>query len=164
MLSGDNKESVEDVANEIGIDEAYYKLLPQDKFEWIKLNKDNYKIGYVGDGLNDAPSLTLADVGFSMGLKGISASIEASDIVISNDNPAKIPQAIKISKQTRKIVWENIILSAVVKITFLTLGACGVTGMLSAVIADVGVTLIAILNSLRALIYKHKYKKINKSK
>lgn len=164
MLSGDNKESVEDVANEIGIDEAYYKLLPQDKFEWIKLNKDNYKIGYVGDGLNDAPSLTLADVGFSMGLKGISASIEASDIVISNDNPAKIPQAIKISKQTRKIVWENIILSAVVKITFLALGACGVTGMLSAVIADVGVTLIAILNSLRALIYKHKYKKINKSK
>lgn len=164
MLSGDNKESVEDVANEIGIDEAYYKLLPQDKFEWIKLNKDNYKIGYVGDGLNDAPSLTLADVGFSMGLKGISASIEASDIVISNDNPAKIPQAIKISKQTRKIVWENIILSAVVKITFLTLGACGITGMLSAVIADVGVTLIAILNSLRALIYKHKYKKINKSK
>lgn len=164
MLSGDNKETVEDVANEIGIDEAYYKLLPQDKFEWIKLNKDNYKIGYVGDGLNDAPSLTLADVGFSMGLKGISASIEASDIVISNDNPAKIPQAIKISKQTRKIVWENIILSAVVKITFLTLGACGVTGMLSAVIADVGVTLIAILNSLRALMYKHKYKKINKSK
>ncbi len=164
MLSGDNKETVEDVANEIGIDEAYYKLLPQDKFEWIKLNKDNYKIGYVGDGLNDAPSLTLADVGFSMGLKGISASIEASDIVISNDNPEKIPQAIKISKQTRKIVWENIILSAVVKITFLTLGACGVTGMLSAVIADVGVTLIAILNSLRALIYKHKYKKINKSK
>lgn len=164
MLSGDNKETVEDVANEIGIDEAYYKLLPQDKFEWIKLNKGNYKIGYVGDGLNDAPSLTLADVGFSMGLKGISASIEASDIVISNDNPAKIPQAIKISKQTRKIVWENIILSAVVKITFLTLGACGVTGMLSAVIADVGVTLIAILNSLRALMYKHKYKKINKSK
>lgn len=164
MLSGDNKETVEDVANEIGIDEAYYKLLPQDKFEWIKLNKDNYRIGYVGDGLNDAPSLTLADVGFSMGLKGISASIEASDIVISNDNPEKIPQAIKISKQTRKIVWENIILSAVVKITFLTLGACGVTGMLSAVIADVGVTLIAILNSLRALIYKHKYKKINKSK
>lgn len=164
MLSGDNKETVEDVANEIGIDEAYYKLLPQDKFEWIKLNKDNYKIGYVGDGLNDAPSLTLADVGFSMGLKGISASIEASDIVISNDNPAKIPQAIKISKQTRKIVWENIILSAVVKITFLTLGACGITGMLSAVIADVGVTLIAILNSLRALMYKHKYKKINKSK
>lgn len=164
MLSGDNKETVEDVANEIGIDEAYYKLLPQDKFEWIKLNKDNYKIGYVGDGLNDAPSLTLADVGFSMGLKGISASIEASDIVISNDNPEKIPQAIKISKQTRKIVWENIILSAVVKITFLTLGACGVTGMLSAVIADVGVTLIAILNSLRALMYKHKYKKINKSK
>ena len=159
MLSGDNKETVEEVANEIGIDEAYSKLLPQDKFEWIKLNKDNYKIGYVGDGLNDAPSLTLADVGFSMGLKGISASIEASDIVIANDNPEKISQSVKISKFTRKIVWGNIILSAVVKITFLTLGAFGITGMLSAVIADVGVTLIAILNSLRALTYKNRPKK-----
>jgi len=158
MLSGDNQETVEEVANKIGIDEAYSKLLPQDKFEWIKSNKEKYKVGYVGDGLNDAPSLTLADVGFSMGLKGISASIEASDIVIANDNPEKISQAVEISKFTRKIVWENILLSAVIKITFLTLGALGITGMLGAVIADVGVTLIAILNSLRALTNKHSKK------
>lgn len=158
MLSGDNQETVEEVAKKIGIDEAYSNLLPQDKFEWIKANKEKYKIGYVGDGLNDAPSLTLADVGFSMGLKGISASIEASDIVIANDNPEKISQAVEISKFTRKIVWENILLSAVIKITFLTLGALGITGMLGAVIADVGVTLIAILNSLRALTNKHSKK------
>ena len=113
-------------------------------------------MAYVGDGINDAPSLTLADVGISMGLNGSEASIEASDIVIANDNPQKIVEAIKISKFTRKIVWQNIILSAVIKLTFLTLGALGITGMLSAVIADVGVTLLAILNSLRVLRYNGK--------
>lgn len=156
MLSGDNEEVVKSVASEIGIESCYSNLLPQDKFNFIEeCKKDSsVKIGYVGDGLNDAPSLTLADVGFCMGLKGNSASIEASDIVISNDNVEKIPLAIKISKYTRKIVWQNIILSAVIKISFLTLGALGVTGMLSAVIADVGVTLAAILNSLRALNHK----------
>ena len=98
-----------------------------------------------------------------MGLGGAEASIEASDIVIANDNPAKIVDGIKISKFTRKIVWQNIIISAVIKATFLTLGAFGVTGMLSAVIADVGVTLLAILNSLRALNYSpNKNNKNNK--
>lgn len=156
MLSGDNEEVVRRVSEEVGIDKAYSSLLPEEKFNFIEeCKKDsNLLIGYVGDGLNDAPSLTLADVGFCMGLKGNSASIEASDIVISNDNPEKIPLAIQISKYTRKIVWQNIILSALIKITFLTLGAIGVTGMLSAVIADVGVTLAAILNSLRALTHK----------
>ncbi len=160
MLSGDTKSVAENVAKEVGIDETYAELLPQDKFEWIKNAKEskNINIGYVGDGLNDAPSLTLANVGFCMGLKGNSASIEASDIVIANDNIQKIPQAVEISKYTRKIVWQNIILSAVIKITFLTLGAFGVTGMLSAVAADVGVTLVAILNSLRALTHKTQQK------
>ena len=98
-----------------------------------------------------------------MGLGGAEASIEASDIVIANDNPAKIVDGIKISKVTRKIVWQNIIISAVIKATFLTLGAFGITGMLSAVIADVGVTLLAILNSLRALNYSpNKHNKNNK--
>lgn len=158
MLSGDNEKIVNHVASKIGINQAFSNLLPQDKFNWIedaKLNKKN-KIGYVGDGLNDAPSLTLADVGFSMGLKGNAASIEASDIVLANDNPEKIVEAIKISRYTKKIVWENIALAAGVKLIFLSLGAFGITGMLSAVIADVGVTLIAILNSLRALKYKAK--------
>lgn len=164
MLSGDNDQTVQKVADEIGIDEAHSKLLPEDKFKWIESQKQTKtQIGYVGDGINDAPSLSLADVGISMGLNGSSASIEASDIVIANDNPQKIVDGIKISKFTRKIVWQNIILSAAIKVIFLTLGAFGVTGMLSAVIADVGVTLLAILNSLRALKYspnkpqKHKH-------
>lgn len=157
MLSGDNESVVKDVAKEVGLDEAYGKLLPEDKYKFIETQKNNKVVmAYVGDGINDAPSLTLADVGISMGLNGSEASIEASDIVIANDNPQKIVEAIKISKFTRKIVWQNIILSAVIKLTFLTLGAFGITGMLSAVIADVGVTLVAILNSLRALKYNGK--------
>ena len=99
----------------------------------------------------------LADVGISMGISGSSASIEASDIVLVDDNPNKVPLAIKLSKFTRKIVWENILLSAGIKLLFLILGAVGVTGMLEAVIADVGVTLVAVLNSIRAL--KHTPKK-----
>lgn len=155
LLSGDNKESVEAVGKTIGIDEVKYQLLPQDKFAYIDNIKTTSKmqIGYVGDGINDAPSLTRADVGISMGINGSPASIEASDVVLVDDNPDKVATAIKISKYTRKIVWQNIILSAVVKVTFLLLGSFGITGMLSAVFADVGVTLIAILNSLRALKY-----------
>lgn len=157
MLSGDNESVVKDVAKEVGLDEAYGKLLPEDKYKFIENQKNNKVVmAYVGDGINDAPSLTLSDVGISMGLNGSEASIEASDIVIANDNLQKIVEAIKISKFTRKIVWQNIILSAVIKLTFLTLGAFGITGMLSAVIADVGVTLVAILNSLRALKYNGK--------
>lgn len=155
LLSGDNKETVEKVGAELGVDEVKYQLLPQDKFKWIdNLKKTNkVQIGYVGDGINDAPSLTRADVGISMGINGSPASIEASDVVLVDDNPDKAATAIKISKYTRKIVWQNITLSAVVKVLFLSLGAFGITGMLSAVFADVGVTLIAILNSLRALKY-----------
>jgi len=158
LLSGDNEQIVKTVAEHIGINEYYSNLLPQQKFEKIeeyKKEKNNI-IAYVGDGINDAPSLALADVGISMGINGSSVSIESSDIVLVDDNPNKIHKAIRLSKYTRKIVWQNIILSAVIKITFLTLGALGVTGMLSAVIADVGVTVLAILNSLRALLYKNK--------
>ena len=154
MLSGDNTTTVTKVANEVGINDAYSNLLPQEKYEWIKNNKEKQSIAYVGDGLNDAPSLAVSTVGFCMGIKGNSASIEASDVVISNDNPEKIPQSIQISKYTRKIVWQNILFSLIVKVLFLTLGSFGVTGMLSAVIADVGVTVLAILNSLRALTHK----------
>lgn len=158
MLSGDNEKVVKQVANEIEIDEYHSGLLPQDKFEYIESQKQNETVhlGYVGDGINDAPALMLADVGISMGISGSTASIEASDVVLSTDNPEKVATAIKISKYTRKIVWQNIILSAIIKITFLTLGTIGITGMLSAVIADVGVTVLAILNSLRALKYNPK--------
>ncbi len=158
LLSGDNKEIVNQVAKQVGINESLCNLLPQDKYSYIENLKKNKNlfVGYVGDGINDAPSLMLSDVGFSMGLNGSSASIEASDVVLVDDNPNKVVTAIKLSKFTRKIVWQNIILSAGIKLLFLTLGTLGITGMLSAVIADVGVTVLAILNSLRAL--KHKVK------
>ena len=158
LLSGDNEIVVKDVSKEVGIDEYHHSLLPQDKYTYIENLKTDKKlnIGYVGDGINDTPSLMLADVGISMGINGSSASIEASDIVLVDDNPNKVSTAIKISKFTRKIVWQNIIFSAGVKILFLLLGSIGVTGMLSAVIADVGVTVLAILNSLRALKFKPK--------
>lgn len=158
LLSGDNKEIVDNVAKQVGTDESFSNMLPQDKYSYIenlKKNKDLF-VGYVGDGINDAPSLMLSDIGISMGLNGSSASVEASDIVLVDDNPEKVVTAVKLSKFTRKIVWQNIVLSAGIKILFLTLGTIGITGMLSAVIADVGVTVLAILNSLRALKYKIK--------
>ncbi len=159
LLSGDNEKIVSKVAKDINIDESFGKLLPEDKYNWINNHKSKtQRIGYVGDGINDAPSLSLAYVGFSMGINGSPASIEASDVVLVDDNPEKITSAIKISKFTRKIVIENIAFSAIVKVVFLALGAFGITGMLWAVFADVGVTLLAILNSLRALKYKAKKK------
>lgn len=156
LLSGDKKITVEKIANEIEIDEFESELMPQDKSKWIEAEKLKNKdsLAFVGDGLNDAPSLILSDVGICMGLEGNSASIEASDIVLSDDNPEKVSKAIKISKYTRKIVWQNIGFSTFIKLLFLSLGAFGITGMLAAVIADVGVTVLAILNSLRALKYK----------
>ncbi|MBE5755111.1 MAG: cadmium-translocating P-type ATPase [Clostridiales bacterium] len=161
LLSGDNAETVNKVSKEVEISEAFGEMLPQDKFDWIKTEKEKLKqmIGYVGDGINDSPSLMLADVGISMGINGSPASIEASDVVLVDDNPEKIISAIKISKKTGKIVWQNIILSALIKFAFLALGAVGITGMLSAVFADVGVTVLAILNSMRALIYSPTKKK-----
>lgn len=156
LLSGDNKEIVESVGNSLGIQECKYSLLPQDKYNWIEENKKGKMLAYVGDGINDAPSLMLADVGISMGINGSPASIEASDIVLVDDNPNKVPMAVKLSKYTRKIVWENIIFSAGIKFTFLLLGAIGITGMLPAVLADVGVTVLAVLNSMRALRYTPK--------
>ncbi len=156
LLSGDNKEIVESVGNSLGIQECKYSLLPQDKYNWIEENKKGKTLAYVGDGINDAPSLMLADVGISMGINGSPASIEASDIVLVDDNPNKVTMAVKLSKYTRKIVWENIIFSAGIKFTFLLLGAIGITGMLPAVLADVGVTVLAVLNSMRALRYTPK--------
>lgn len=155
IISGDSENVVKEVASKVNADYTFYELLPEDKYNKIENYKNqNIKIGYVGDGINDAPSLMLADVGFSMGIKGSPASIEASNVVIVDDNPIKVVNAIKISKYTTKIVWQNILFSAIIKFTFLLLGALGITGMLYAVIADVGVTVLAILNSLRALKYQ----------
>ncbi len=157
LLSGDKQETVTNLAKNLKIDTFVFNMLPEDKYLYIeKLKNDNNFVAYVGDGINDAPSLTRADIGISMGINGSEASINASDIVLVDDNPNNVYKAIQISKQTRKIVFENIIMSAVIKVVFLTLGAVGITGMLSAVVADVGVTLVAIVNSLRALKLKNK--------
>ncbi len=166
LLSGDSQDKVAVTSRELGIDEFKAQLLPQDKYKILddlKQNKEN-KIAYVGDGINDAPSLTLADVGISMGINGSPASIEASDVVLGDDNIKKIPLAIKISRFTRKIVWSNIILSAIVKLSILVLSLVDITGMMVAVFADVGVTLLAILNSLQTLYYNPSKKKINLKK
>jgi Cd2+/Zn2+-exporting ATPase len=156
ILSGDNSESVRVVADKLKIKDVYSNLLPEDKYNIINTMKSTIKgnIAYVGDGLNDAPSLMLADVGITMGINGVDASIEAGDIVLVDDDPNKIVKAINISKYTQKIVWQNIIFSAAIKFSFLLLASFGVTGMFSAVFADVGVTLLAIINSMRALVYR----------
>ena len=158
MLTGDSKTIAKKVSNELRLDGYEAELLPEDKYKILEneKGKDKHSIGFVGDGINDAPALTLADVGISMGIMGSQATIESSDVVIADDNLNRIPDLIKISKFTRKIVLENIIFAGGTKFTFLLLGALGITGMLLAVFADVGVTLLAILNSLRILAYKVK--------
>lgn len=154
MLSGDKKSVAKAVAEELHIDEYKGELMPKDKYKVLEdLKASGHKIGFVGDGINDAPALALSNVGISMGIMGSDATRESSDVVIADDNISKIPKLISISRFTKKIVWENIIFSAVTKLTFLVLGALGITGMLLAVFADVGVTLLAILNSLRVLNY-----------
>ncbi len=157
MLTGDNKGIATKVANALQLDDFSAGLLPNDKFSIIEEEKSKgVSVGFVGDGLNDAPALTLADVGISMGIMGSSATIETSDIVIADDNLKQIPRLIKISRKTKRIAMGNIIFALVTKLLFLTLGALGITGMLLAVFADVGVTMLAILNSLRVLLYKTK--------
>ncbi len=160
MLSGDNAVVAKQIASELSIDEAYGELKPEDKFKWIESHKGNKShLAFVGDGINDAPSLALADVGISMGIGGSASCIEASDVVLSDDNPEKVIDLIEISKHTKKIVIQNILFAGIVKIAFLTLSSIGITGMIFAVFADVGVTILAILNSMRALFYKTKTKK-----
>lgn len=160
MLSGDNVVVANEIAKELRMDESYGELKPEDKFRWIESHKGiNSNLAYVGDGINDAPSLALADVGISMGIGGSASSIEASDVVISDDNPEKVIDLIEISKHTKKIVLQNILFAAVVKITFLALSSVGLTNMIFAVFADVGVTILAILNSMRVLFYKTKKQK-----
>lgn len=150
MLSGDKQSVVDKVAKQVGIDDAYGDLLPEAKVEKVQQLKDAGKhIAFVGDGVNDAPVVALADAGIAMGGLGSDATIETADIVIQNDQPSKIVSAIRIGKITRNIVWQNIILAMAVKIIVLGLGAGGVATLWEAVIADVGVALLAILNAVR---------------
>jgi len=150
MLSGDKQSVVNEVAKAVGIDEAYGDLLPEGKVEKVQRLKDEGKhIAFVGDGVNDAPVVALADAGIAMGGLGSDATIETADVVIQNDQPHKIVSAIRIGKITRSIVWQNIILAMTVKVFVLALGAGGVATLWEAVIADVGVALLAILNAVR---------------
>lgn len=150
MLSGDKQSVVDKVAKQVNIDEAFGDLLPEGKVEKVQQLKDAGKhIAFVGDGVNDAPVVALADAGIAMGGLGSDATIETADIVIQNDQPSKIVSAIKIGKITRTIVWQNIILAMAVKVFVLILGAGGIATLWEAVIADVGVALLAILNAVR---------------
>ena len=160
MLTGDKKEIGENVANELKLDEVHTELLPDEKVSKVEtlINNKNKKgnLVFVGDGINDAPVLAISDVGVAMGGLGSDAAIEAADIVIMTDEPSKLVDAIKISKKTMRIVKENIIFSLVVKFAVLILAAMGISTMWAAVFADVGVSFLAILNSLRMLRVKSK--------
>lgn len=151
MLSGDKTAVTQQVGKALGIDQVYGDLLPENKVEKLEeLKKDPTRVlAFVGDGINDAPSLALADVGIAMGAMGSDVAIETADVILQTDQPAKIAQAIQISKATRRVVWQNIGLAFTVKAIVLVLGAGGLATMWEAVFADVGVALLAILNAVR---------------
>jgi len=150
MLSGDKNSVVQYVAQNLGITQAFGDLLPEDKVNKVKeIIAKNETVAFVGDGLNDAPVVALSHVGIAMGGLGSDATIETADVVIQDDMPSRIPMAINIGKQTKRIVWQNISLAFIVKVVVLILGAGGLATMWEAVFADVGVALLAILNAVR---------------
>ena len=155
MLTGDRKNVAEQVAKELGVDEVHAELLPQDKVECVEAllrsKRERDTLVFVGDGINDAPVLSRADVGVAMGALGSDAAIEAADVVLMDDDPLKIAKAIGISRRCMRIVYENIAFAIGVKAICLVLGALGVAGMWLAIFADVGVMVIAVLNAIRAL-------------
>ena len=159
MLTGDKENISKEVADKLGIDEYHAELLPQDKVteteKLMRKKAPNSKLVFIGDGINDAPVLALSDIGVAMGGLGSDAAIEAADVVIMTDEPSKLATAIKISRKTMKIVKQNIIFAISVKIIVLMLSAFGLATMWAAVFADVGVSVLAILNALRILRIKN---------
>jgi Cd2+/Zn2+-exporting ATPase len=155
MLTGDSKLVGETIGRQLGLDEVYAELLPDQKVEKLEMlekqKKTKGKLLFVGDGINDAPVLARADVGVAMGGLGSDAAIEAADIVIMTDEPSKLVTAIKIAQRTRSIVWQNIFFALSVKAVVLVLGAWGIATIWEAVFADVGVTLIAVINAMRVM-------------
>ena len=155
MLTGDREEVAAAVADQLGIDEFHAQLLPADKVERVETllsNEDaKHKLAFVGDGINDAPVLTRADVGIAMGAMGSDAAIEAADVVLMDDKPSNISRAIRIARKTMGIVWQNIVFALAVKLLILALAAFGIANMWLAVFGDVGVAIIAILNAMRAM-------------
>ena len=158
MLTGDAASVANQVASALGIDTVYSELLPADKVVQIEKllteKSPKSKLAFVGDGINDAPVLSRADIGIAMGAMGSDAAIEAADIVLMDDNPLKIPKAIKISRKCLGIVYQNIVFAISVKVLALVCVALGVANMWIAVFADVGVMILAILNAIRALFVK----------
>lgn len=158
MLTGDSRQVADQVAAELGIDEVYSELLPGDKVakveELLKMKSGKEKLAFVGDGINDAPVLSRADIGIAMGAMGSDAAIEAADIVLMDDDPMKISKAIRISRKCLRIVYENIYFAIGIKVLCLILGALGIANMWIAIFADVGVMVIAVLNAIRALFVK----------
>lgn len=158
MLTGDSSSVAKSIGKELAIDDFYSELLPHQKVEKLelieKIKSSKEKIAFVGDGINDAPVLARADIGIAMGGIGSDAAIEAADVVLMSDEPSKIVDAIKIAKRTRQIVWQNIFFALAVKGFFLLLGVIGIATMWEAVISDVGVTVLAVLNSMRVLRHK----------
>ena len=158
MLTGDSRKVAEHVAADLGIDEVHAELLPADKVseveELLKNNTGKGKLAFVGDGINDAPVLSRADIGIAMGAMGSDAAIEAADIVLMDDDPLKISKAIRISRKCLRIVYENIWFAIGIKLICLILGAVGIANMWLAIFADVGVMIIAVLNAIRALFVK----------
>ena len=155
MLTGNKKEVGEAVAARLGLDEVHAELLPGDKVakveELLARQTGKHRLAFVGDGINDAPVLSRADVGIAMGSMGSDAAIEAADIVLMDDNPARIADVVRISRKTMSIVKQNIAFALGVKAVVLLMGAAGAANMWEAVFADVGVSVIAILNAMRAL-------------
>jgi Cd2+/Zn2+-exporting ATPase len=155
MLTGDNPLIAKSIADELGIDEVYGGLLPQEKVEKLESLKSQKsakgKLAFVGDGINDAPVLALADIGVAMGGLGSDAAIEAADVVLMTDEPSKLAEVIDVARFTKRVVWQNICFAMGVKAAFLVLGAFGVATMWEAVFADVGVALLAILNAMRII-------------
>jgi Cd2+/Zn2+-exporting ATPase len=155
MLTGDNRCAAELVADRLGLDAFHAELLPEDKvrlLEEIKsTSKHGGKLAFVGDGINDAPVIALADVGVAMGALGSDAAIETADVVLMTDSPLKIVEAVKIARRTRRIVWQNIVMALSIKLMFVALGTVGMASMWEAVFADMGVSLAAVVNSTRVL-------------
>ena len=154
MLTGDRPEVADEVARALGIDEWHAGLLPADKVacvEALRTGGGAGRLAFVGDGINDAPVLKLADVGIAMGAAGSDAAIEAADVVLMDDNPQKVAEAIRMARRTRRIVIQNIVFAIGVKFLMLLAGAFGVADMWEAVFADVGVTVLAVLNAFRAM-------------
>lgn len=158
MLTGDAKAVADQVAGELGVDQVYSELLPGDKVEKVeqllKQKHENEKLAFVGDGINDAPVLGRADIGIAMGAMGSDAAIEAADVVLMDDDPAKIAKSIQISRRCLGIVYQNIVFAIGVKLICLVLGALGIANMWLAIFADVGVMILAVLNAMRALFVK----------